>query len=326
MTVKRVFVAGHRGMVGSAIARQIAGRQSHVLITRTRSELDLTDSLAVKKFFDDQRPSDVYLAAAKVGGIIANSAYPADFIRENLQIQCNVINAAFKSGVRRLLFLGSSCIYPKHAKQPMCEEQLLSGSLEPTNEPYAIAKIAGIKMCESYNRQFGTDYRSVMPSNLYGPGDNYHPDNSHVIPGLIRRFHEAKLTGAKQVVVWGSGKVFREFLYVDDLASACVRVMELDRSEWECLGSAMCSHINVGSNEEVEISSLARMVAETVGFVGQIVFDDSKPDGTPRKLMNSSKMFSLDWRPNIGLLEGLAKSYASFLQQGADSAPIRGLR
>jgi len=304
-------------MVGSAITRQLLATPGCELICRARAELDLADQTAVEAFFSRERPDEVYLAAAKVGGIIANDSYPADFIYQNLQIQTNVLGAAHKFGVERLLFLGSSCIYPKLADQPMREEMLLKGALEPTNESYAIAKIAGIKMCESFNRQYHTDFRSVMPSNLYGPGDNYHPDNSHVIPGLLRRFHEAKLRGQSKVVVWGTGKVYREFLNVDDLAVACVMLMNTERSAWQRHVDPMCSHLNVGSNIEVDIDSLARLVAATVGYIGEIVFDATKPDGSPRKLMDSSKMFALGWRPRISLQEGLQRAYEDFKQQVA---------
>ena len=324
MKVKKVFVAGHKGMVGSAILRRLSGQPSCLLICRTHAELDLTNQTAVEAFFSGERPDAVYLAAAKVGGIVANNSYPADFIYQNLQIQANVLSAAHKFGVERLLFLGSSCIYPKLAEQPMREEMLLSGPLEPTNEPYAIAKISGIKICESFNRQYNTDFRSLMPSNLYGLGDNYHPDNSHVIPGLLRRFHEAKLKGQPQVVVWGTGKVYREFLNVDDLAAACVMLMSLDKTTWQRHVSPMCSHLNVGSNIEVDIGSLAKMVAVTVGYVGEIVFDVTKPDGSPRKLMDSSRMFSLGWRPRISLQEGLRQAYEDYQLRYASTESKQG--
>ena len=324
MKIKKVFVAGHNGMVGSAITRQLTSKSDCVLISRSHSELDLTVAMDVEAFFSAERPDEVYLAAAKVGGIIANNNYPVDFIYQNLQIQNNVISAAHKYGVERLLFLGSSCIYPRLAEQPMREEMLLKGHLEPTNEPYAIAKIAGIKMCESYNRQYGTDFRSVMPSNLYGPGDNYDPENSHVIPGLIRRFHEAKLTGQPRVYVWGTGKVFREFLNVDDLAVACVFLMNLDKSVWQRNVDPMCSHLNVGSNVEVDIASLAGLVAGTVGYVGEPLFDVTKPDGAPRKLMDRSKMFALGWRPQISLQEGLTRAYEDFIKQSTVSESKQG--
>lgn len=310
-------------MVGSAIVRQLSGQTGVTLVTRSHNELDLTNQAAVESFFAAERPDEVYLAAAKVGGIIANNSYPADFIYQNLQIQNNIVSAAHKFAVKRLLLLGSSCIYPKLAEQPMKEEALLAGALEPTNEPYAIAKIAGIKLCESFNRQHGTDFRSAMPSNLYGPGDNYHPENSHVIPGLLRRFHTAKEQGHPQVVVWGTGKVFREFLYVDDLAAACVKLMQIDKSVWQRSVEPMCSHLNVGSNTEVDIGSLAHLVAATVGFQGEIVFDTSKPDGTPRKLMDSSKMLALGWQPEVTLEQGLKYAYEDFQQQALMAADGR---
>jgi GDP-L-fucose synthase len=307
-------------MVGSAIVRDLqkSGHLPENLITRTHTELDLTNQLAVKDFFQAEQPDEVYLAAAKVGGIHANNTYPAEFIYENLMIQNNVVDAAFRSGIKKLLFLGSSCIYPKLAKQPMDEEQLLTGKLEETNEPYAIAKIAGIKLCESYNRQYGEshgiDYRSVMPTNLYGPGDNYHPENSHVIPALLRRFHEAKLESQKVVTVWGSGTPFREFLHVDDMASASVYVMNLDKSVYDQHTSPMQAHVNVGSGREVSIGELAKLVADAVGFEGEIVFDASKPDGPPRKLMDSERLNSLGWNPNIDLEKGLSETYKIFLE------------
>lgn len=316
----KIYVAGHRGMVGSAIVRDLqkSGHLPESLITRTHAELDLTNQLAVKDFFQAEQPDEVYLAAAKVGGIHANNTYPAEFIYENLMIQNNVVDAAFRSGIKKLLFLGSSCIYPKLAKQPMDEEQLLTGKLEETNEPYAIAKIAGIKLCESYNRQYGEshgiDYRSVMPTNLYGPGDNYHPENSHVIPALLRRFHEAKLEGQKVVTVWGSGTPFREFLHVDDMASASIYVMNLDKSVYDQHTSPMQAHVNVGSGREVSIGELAKLVADAVGFEGEIVFDASKPDGPPRKLMDSERLNSLGWNPNIDLEKGLSETYKIFLE------------
>ncbi len=316
----KIYVAGHRGMVGSAIVRDLqkSGHLPENLITRTHTELDLTNQLAVKDFFQAEQPDEVYLAAAKVGGIHANNTYPAEFIYENLMIQNNVVDAAFRSGIKKLLFLGSSCIYPKLAKQPMDEEQLLTGKLEETNEPYAIAKIAGIKLCESYNRQYGEshgiDYRSVMPTNLYGPGDNYHPENSHVIPALLRRFHEAKLESQKVVTVWGSGTPFREFLHVDDMASASVYVMNLDKSVYDQHTSPMQAHVNVGSGREVSIGELAKLVADAVGFEGEIVFDASKPDGPPIKLMDSERLNSLGWNPNIDLEKGLSETYKIFLE------------
>ncbi|HET9651071.1 MAG TPA: GDP-L-fucose synthase [Usitatibacter sp.] len=308
----RIYVAGHRGMVGSAIARVLA-RGGHELVTRTHEELELTSQADVRAFFEAERVDVVVLAAAKVGGIHANNAYPAEFIYDNLMVQANVVHEAWRAGVKRMLFLGSSCIYPREAPQPMAEDALLTGKLEPTNEPYAIAKIAGIKLCESYNRQYGTDYRSVMPTNLYGPGDNYHPQNSHVIPGLIRRFHEAKAGGADEVVIWGTGKPKREFLYVDDMAEASVHVMELSRDHYDRITHPMLSQINVGSGEDLSIADLARLIAKTVGFEGRITFDPSQPDGSPRKLMDVSRLRALGWKPRVGLEEGLALAYRDFL-------------
>ena len=315
-----IYVAGHRGMVGSAIVRALlaSGIPSQQILTKTRAELDLTRQAAVEDFLEAAKPEQVYLAAARVGGVHANNSLPADFILENLQVQTNVISAAFKAGVKRLLFLGSSCIYPRLAPQPMAENALLTGPLEPTNEPYAVAKIAGIKLCESFNRQFaashGVDYRSVMPTNLYGPGDNYDPMLSHVIPGLIRRFHDAKQQGLPEVSIWGSGEVRREFLYVDDMARACLHVMDLSVERYRAQTEPMCSHINVGSGEDVTISELARMVAEAVGYSGALVTDSSMPDGAPRKLMDSSRLNRLGWQPRVGLSEGLELAYADFLR------------
>lgn len=315
----KIYVAGHRGMVGSAIVRNLiaSGHLSANIVTRTHAELDLTNQSAVQELFNQEQPDEVYLAAAKVGGIHANNTYPAEFIYENLMIQNNVIDAAFRSGVKKLLFLGSSCIYPKLAEQPMDEAQLLTGKLEPTNEPYAIAKIAGIKLCESYNRQYGEshqiDYRSVMPTNLYGPGDNYHPENSHVIPALIRRFHEAKLENQDVVTVWGSGTPLREFLHVDDMAEACVFVMNLTKSVFETQTEMMQNHLNVGSSVEVTIRELAETVAEAVEFKGTIDFDASKPDGTPRKLMDSNRLNQLGWQAKMNLTDGLKSTYENFL-------------
>jgi GDP-L-fucose synthase len=352
----KIYVAGHRGMVGAAIVRQLQRpleasaslrggvadaaiheadidhptRQSTVdrhatsslamtdveIITRTHAELDLTNQAAVREFFQTEKPDQVYLAAAKVGGIHANDTYPAEFIYQNLMIEANVIDAAFQNGVKKLLFLGSSCIYPKFAEQPMREDALLTGRLEPTNEPYAIAKIAGIKLCESYNRQYGQshgiDYRSVMPTNLYGPGDNYHPENSHVIPALIRRFHEAKINGAPSVVIWGSGTPRREFLYVDDMARACVHVMNLDKETYGQHTEPMCSHINVGTGTDLTIQELAETIKAVVGYQGEISFDPTKPDGSPRKLMESRRLNSLGWMPEVSLKDGLASAYADF--------------
>lgn len=314
----KIYVAGHGGMVGSAIVRKLNQSDTFDLITRTHSELDLTDQRQVADFFSKERPDQVYMAAAKVGGIYSNNAFPAEFIYQNLMVQSNVIHQAWIAGVKKILFLGSSCIYPKLASQPMSEDALLTGSLEPTNEPYAIAKIAGIKMCESYNRQYGKshgiDYRSVMPTNLYGPGDNYHPKNSHVIPGLIRRFHEAKISGAPTVVVWGSGSPKREFLYVDDLAEACIHLMGLEKKIFELKLPAGVSHVNVGFGTDVSIYETALAVAEIVGYHGELVFDKSKPDGTPRKLMNSSLVSSLGWSPRVDLKNGLKMAYKSFME------------
>jgi len=312
----KIYVAGHRGMVGSAIIRVLKDQGFENIITRTHSELDLTNQQQVQDFFSQEKPDQVYLAAAKVGGIFANDTYPADFIYLNLMIEANVIHSAFKSGVKKLLFLGSSCIYPKLADQPMREDALLSGYLEPTNEPYAIAKIAGIKLCESYNRQYseshGVDYRSVMPTNLYGLGDNYHPENSHVIPALIRRFHEAKINNEEKVIVWGSGNPKREFLYVDDMASASVHVMNLDKETYDRSTHQMCSHINVGAGKDMSIGELAKTLKKVIGFRGKIEFDSSKPDGSPRKLMDSSRLNSLGWSPRFSLEEGLHKTYNEF--------------
>ena len=303
-------------MVGSAIVRTLQKQGQTNIITRTHAELDLTDQAAVREFFASEKPDQVYLAAAKVGGIHANNTYPAEFIYQNLMMEANIIDAAFRNGVKKLLFLGSSCIYPKLASQPMREEALLTGTLESTNEPYAIAKIAGIKLCESYNRQYGeshgVDYRSVMPTNLYGPGDNYHPENSHVIPALIRRFHEAKINKAPSVTIWGTGTPRREFLYVDDMASASVHVMNLDKSTYDQHTQRMLSHINVGCGQDISILEAAQLIARTVGYAGEIKTDPSKPDGTPRKLMDSTRLNSLGWLPRIGLDEGLALAYDDF--------------
>lgn len=302
-------------MVGSSIVRLLRARGNVDIVTRTHAEMDLTDQAQVRAFFTAEKIDQVYFAAAKVGGIHANNTYPAEFIYQNLMMQANVIHQAWSAGVQKLLFLGSSCIYPKHAAQPMAEDALLTGQLEPTNEPYAMAKIAGIKLCESYNRQYGTDYRSVMPTNLYGPGDNYHPENSHVIPALIRRFHEAKMAGAEKVVVWGTGSPRREFLYVDDMAKASVHVMELDRSIYDVHTESMLSHINVGTNKDVTIKQLAEAIQTTVGFKGELVFDASKPDGTPRKLLDVSKLAGMGWTAQIDLIAGLRNTYADFLAQ-----------
>jgi GDP-L-fucose synthase len=311
---RRIYIAGHRGMVGSAIYRQLAQRPNTTLITRTHSELDLTQQAAVETFFASEQPDEVYLAAAKVGGIHANNSYPAEFIYQNLMMESNIIHAAHRHGVQKLLFLGSSCIYPRLAAQPMREDSLLTGTLEATNEPYAIAKIAGIKLCESYNRQYGRDYRSVMPTNLYGPGDNYHPENSHVIPALLRRFHEAKITQAANVTVWGSGTPMREFLHVNDMATASIFVMDLDSATYQRETQPMCSHINVGSGIDCTIRQLAETIAKVTGFNGTITFDTSKPDGTPRKLLDVSRLAALGWRASINLEQGLRDAYEWYTQ------------
>ena len=317
----RIYVAGHRGMVGAAIVRTLLaqGVPATNIITRTHAELDLCNQAAVQAFFKTETPSQVYLAAAKVGGIHANNTYPADFIYQNLMMQANVIEAAFQNGVQKLLFLGSSCIYPKLAPQPMLESVLLTGPLEPTNEPYAIAKIAGIKLCESYNRQYGVshgiDYRSVMPTNLYGPGDNYHPQNSHVIPALIRRFHEAKVSNAPTVTIWGSGTPKREFLYVDDMAAASVFVMNLPQTVYDQHTSPMQSQINVGYGSDITIAQLAQTVSQAVGYQGNIDFDPAQPDGSPRKLMDSSRLNALGWQARVNLEQGLALAYQDFKSQ-----------
>lgn len=309
-----VFVAGHRGMVGSAIVRRLRALGYGNVLTAGRDELNLLDQAAVQGYFQANKIDQVYLAAAKVGGIHANNTYPADFIYENLMIEANVVHAAHTCGVQKLLFLGSSCIYPKHAEQPMREEALLTGILEPTNEPYAIAKIAGIKLCESYNRQYGRDYRSVMPTNLYGPHDNYHPENSHVIPALLRRFHEAVQCGDEEVVIWGSGQPMREFLHVDDMAAASVHVMELDEPLYRDNTQPMLSHINVGTGVDCTIRELAETVANVTGFAGRLTFDASKPDGTPRKLMDVSRLKALGWQATIGLEDGLRDAYAWYVE------------
>ena len=315
----KIYVAGHRGMAGSAIVRTLEKQGQANFVTRTHAELDLSNQAAVQAFFEKEKPTQVYLAAAKVGGIHANNTYPAEFIYQNLMVQANVIDAAFRNGVQRLLFLGSSCIYPKLAPQPMAEDALLTGTLEPTNEPYAIAKIAGIKLCESYNRQYGqshgVDYRSVMPTNLYGPGDNYHPQNSHVIPALIRRFHEAKVNNAPTVAIWGSGTPRREFLYVDDMAAASVFVMNLPKATLDAHTQPMQSHINVGFGSDITINELALAVGKTVGYQGIIDFDTSKPDGSPRKLMDSRRLNALGWQAKVSLDAGLAAAYQDFIAQ-----------
>jgi GDP-L-fucose synthase len=311
--MKTIFVAGHKGMVGSAIVRQLALSADINVITQDRSELNLLDQHAVKHFFETNNIDQVYLAAAKVGGIVANNTYPAEFIYENLTIQNNIIHSAHLAGVNDLLFLGSSCIYPKLATQPMTEHALLTGTLEPTNEPYAVAKIAGIKMCESYNRQYGRNYRSVMPTNLYGENDNFHPENSHVIPALLRRFHEAKLNGDSNVVAWGSGKPMREFLHVDDMAAASIYVMNLNNETYQANTQDMLSHINVGTGVDCTIRELVKTVAQVVGFTGTIEFDATKPDGAPRKLMNVSRLKDLGWQYSIDLKQGLTSTYDWFL-------------
>jgi len=317
-------VAGHRGMVGGAISRKLRERGVEV-ITRTHAELDLTDQAAVRTFFASEKPDGVVLAAAKVGGIHANNTYPADFIYENLMIEANVIHQAYVAGVQRLLFLGSSCIYPRAVEQPMREDALLTGVLEPTNEPYAVAKIAGIKLCESYNRQYGTDYRSVMPTNLYGPGDNFHPENSHVMPALIRRFHEAAASGAEEVVIWGTGTPYREFLHVDDMAEASLFVFDLDKETYEANTEPMLSHINVGFGEDVTITELAHIIANVTGFAGRVVFDKSKPDGTMRKLMDSSRINIMGWQAKITLIAGVKETFDWFVESNVSAGDITTL-
>jgi GDP-L-fucose synthase len=316
MTKLRVFIAGHKGMVGSALVRILKNKDVEI-ITKNKAEVDLLNQDKVQNFFKSEKIDQVYLAAANVGGIHANKTYPAEFIYRNLMIQNNVIHSAFSNGVKKLLFLGSSCVYPKNAKQPMKEEELLSGKLEPTNEPYAIAKIAGIKMCESYNRQYGashgTDYRSVMPTNLYGLGDNYHPENSHVIPGLINRFHEAKINNLLEVIIWGTGTPKREFLHVDDMADASIYVMNLDKKIYE-KEIKSTSHINIGSGRELTIKELAEIIKEVVGYKGQIYFNPNKPDGSPRKLIDSSLLNSFGWKPKVDLKDGLIKTYVDFVK------------
>ena len=313
----KVYIAGHNGMVGSAIEKKLKIRSSvnkdFEIIVRSRNELDLCDQAAVREFFRIERPDVVIIAAAKVGGILANSSYPAEFIYQNLMMECNLIHESYRSGVSKLLFLGSSCIYPRMADQPMLESSLLTGTLEPTNEPYAIAKIAGIKLCESYNRQYGVDYRSIMPTNLYGPGDNFHPENSHVVPALIHRFHQAKLNNLKDVVIWGTGSPLREFLHVDDMASGALFILDLDEFSYKEKTSPMTSHINIGSGVEVSIYDLANTIKVVVGYDGDIIFDVTKPDGTPRKLMDSRIINSLGWTSAIGLKDGLEDTYAWYL-------------
>ena len=314
MKTQRIFVAGHRGMVGAAIVRQLSQRDNVELVLRTRDQLNLLDAGAVQAFFAAERIDQVYLAAAKVGGIVANNTYPADFIYENMMIESNIIHAAHLHNVNKLLFLGSSCIYPKQATQPIAESELLQGTLEPTNEPYAIAKIAGIKLCESYNRQYGRDYRSVMPTNLYGPHDNFHPSNSHVIPALLRRFHEAREQNTPDVVVWGSGTPMREFLHVDDMAAASIHVMELAQEVLQEYSQPMLSHINVGTGVDCTIRELAQTIAQVVCYKGRVVFDASKPDGTPRKLLDVTRLHQLGWYHEISLEAGLASTYQWFLE------------
>jgi GDP-L-fucose synthase len=318
--MSRIYVAGHKGMVGSAIVRCLQRHGAKSIVTRTHAELDLSDQDQVRTFFARERFDEVYLAAARVGGIHANNTYPAEFIYSNLMMQSNVVHEAWKSGVRKLLFLGSSCIYPRLASQPMTEAALLTDKLEPTNEPYAIAKIAGIKLCESYNRQYGTDYRSVMPTNLYGPADSYHPENSHVVPAMIRRFHEAKMADAPFVTVWGTGRARREFLYVDDMAEACIHVMNLPQQVYLSSTQPMQSHINVGTGEDLSIAELAALVAQAVGYRGALKYDTSKPDGTPRKLLDVSLVHGLGWKARTPLREGLSRAYADFLVQLAPAA------
>lgn len=312
----KIFIAGHRGMVGGAITRRLRNRKDIDLVLRTSSELDLRDQSGVRAFMTCEKPDAIILAAAKVGGIHANNTYPADFIYDNLQIQNNVIGEAFSAGVQKLLFLGSSCIYPRTVPQPMREDALLTGILEPTNEPYAIAKIAGIKLCESFNRQYGTDYRCVMPTNLYGEGDNFHPENSHVLPALMRRFHEAKKKGADKITIWGTGTPRREFLHVDDMADASLFVMDLDRKIYDANTEPMLSHINVGCGEDVTIRGLAEIIADTVGYEGALTFDASKPDGTARKLMDVSRLKDMGWTASIPLAAGIHSTYKWYLETG----------
>lgn len=311
--IRKIYVAGHRGMVGSAIVRQLQADPEINVVTRSHKELDLLNQAQVEKFLNSEKPDQVILAAAKVGGILANNNFPAEFIYENLMIQNNVIHQSYQAGVEELLFLGSSCIYPRLAEQPMSEEALLTGKLESTNEPYAIAKIAGIKLCESYNRQYGVKYRSVMPTNLYGPGDNFHPENSHVIPALISRFHEAKVEGAEHIEIWGSGNPKREFLHVDDMAEASLFVMDLDQGVYESCTEAMTSHINVGTGIDVSIRELATLLAKITEYQGDIIFDTSKPDGSPRKLLNVSRLAKLGWQSKIDLETGLSNAYQWFV-------------
>ena len=311
----KIYIAGHRGLVGSAIVRQLKERGFTNLLMRTHKELDLTNQAQVQNFFQQENPDYVILAAAKVGGIHANNTYPADFIYQNMMIEANVINSAYENKVKRLLFLGSTCIYPKAVEQPMREDALLTDTLEPTNEPYALAKIAGIKLCESYNRQHGTDFRSVMPTNLYGINDNFHPENSHVIPALMRRFHEAKVNGDAEVVVWGTGSAMREFLYVDDMAEASLFVLELDEKTYQANTKSMLSHINVGTGKDVTIKEMAEAMKEVVGFKGNLTFDTTKPDGSPRKLIDVLRLSSMGWKYSIDLEDGLKKTYKWYFNQ-----------
>lgn len=311
---KKIYIAGHRGMVGSALVRQLSNQADIEIVTRTHADLNLVDQSAVSAFFKAEQFDEVYLAAAKVGGIHANNTYPADFIYDNIMMQANVINAAYQNGIKKLLLLGSSCIYPRLAEQPMSESALLTGELEPTNEPYAIAKIAGIKLCESYNRQYGVDYRSVMPTNLYGENDNFHPDNSHVIPAMLRRFHNAKINNDERVVVWGSGKPMREFLYVDDMAQASIHVMNLPAVVYKQSTQERLSHINIGTGRDCTIADLAQTMKKIVGFKGELIFDSTKPDGAPRKLLDVSRLNDIGWQAQINLEQGLRKTYRWFLE------------
>jgi GDP-L-fucose synthase len=318
MSKQKIYLAGHRGMVGSAVLRQLQASGHDNIVVRTHHELDLTDQSAVKAFMQTEKPDQVILAAAKVGGIHANNEYPAEFIYQNLMMEANIIHQAWAVGCQQLLFLGSSCIYPKFADQPMQESALLTGILEPTNEPYAIAKIAGIKLCESYNRQYGTDYRSVMPTNLYGENDNFHLENSHVIPAMIRKFHDAKVAGSATVTLWGTGKAMREFLHVDDMAAACLHVMNLPKPNYQAVTEPMLSHINVGTGVDVTIKELAETIQKVVGFAGEIIWDSTKPDGTPRKLMDNAKLRSMGWQPTIDLAKGLELTYQWFIEHQAN--------
>ncbi|MBT0386009.1 GDP-L-fucose synthase [Morganella morganii] len=318
MSKKNIFIAGHNGMVGSAIFRALSKNQDNNLITCGHSELDLTNQQATSLFFKNNKIDEVYLAAAKVGGIHANNTYPADFIYENLMMESNIIHSAHKNNIQKLLFLGSSCIYPKMAHQPISESDLLTGTLEPTNEPYAIAKIAGIKLCESYNRQYGRDYRSVMPTNLYGENDNFHPENSHVVPALIRRIHDAKLNNKAEVIIWGTGTPMREFLYVDDMAKASIYIMNLPHEIYESHTQPMLSHINIGTGIDCTIKELAESIAEVVGYTGNIIFDASKPDGTPRKLLNVDRLKHLGWKADTALKDGLSKTYQWFIKNTSE--------